>query len=119
MRAGVIDYGIYTLLLMLMAFVDQKTFFAGRLYRADVCLILNAGRTVFREAVRALLPLQLETLSKKQLTETAEKAPPGKGAYLCWLSVTVQLEGLFFERPVWPKLAICFIIFTAALAKWK
>lgn len=106
------------MLLMLMAFVDQKTPFAGSLYRADVCLILNAGRTVFRDTGRVLLPLQMETLSKIQFNETSEKAPPGESAYLCWLSVTVQPEGhTFFERLVWPELAICFIIFIAALAK--
>lgn len=63
-----------------------------------MCVILNADRTVFKEAVRALLPLQLETLSKKQLNETTEKAPAREGAYLCLLSVRAELEGLFFWK---------------------
>lgn len=92
MRADFTDHAIYTLLLVLMAFVAQKAGFADRLYRLEKYVILNVGRTVFREAVRALLPLQLETLSEKLLNAIAEKAPPREGAYLCWLSVTAGLE---------------------------
>lgn len=64
----------------------------------DLCVILNASRTVFRDAVRALFPLQLETLSRDQLNETEEKAPPREGAYLFWLSVRTDLDGLFFLK---------------------
>jgi len=30
------------------------------------------------------------------LNKTPEEAPPREGAYLCWLSVRAELEGLLF-----------------------
>lgn len=95
LRADFTDYVVQTLLLALMAFVAQKAVFADGLYGLEKCVILNVGRAVFREAVRALLPLQLETLSEKLLNATAEKAPPREGAYLCWLSVIAEPEWMF------------------------
>lgn len=84
MKSGFIDYVIFTLLLA-NGLCCTKDKFGGKLYRVETCvgvyMVTKGGRTVFREAVRTMLPLQLDTLSEKLLKERTDKVPPSEGAY--------------------------------------